>query len=162
MKRKLEYMLIHDIHDTLSVGQAFGRFPLHLTVVPWFALSEDASEESTVSSISQFTQDLAPMTFVGAKRDKFGPDLDIPVTMLEKTDSLTRLHVGLIAVSGVTVDSQFIGINDYHPHISDTDDDRFEVGQEQSLGELTLVRRTDSSSNRKVVARLTLGAGELV
>ena len=148
MKRKLEYMLIHDIHDTLSVGQAFGRFPLHLTVVPWFALSEDASEESTVSSISQFTQDLAPMTFVGAKRDKFGPDLDIPVTMLEKTDSLTRLHVGLV--------------NDYHPHISDTDDDRFEVGQEQSLGELTLVRRTDSSSNRKVVARLTLGAGELV
>ena len=160
MRQEHEYILIHDISDSLAVEQTVKRVPLHLTIVHWFTFSEGSNEESMMSSVQQFTQKLAQFNYKGVKREMFGLDFDIPVTTIEKSNQITQLHVGLIEAAGLNVRSQFVGIDGYHPHISDTDDDHFEVGQEQTLRSIKLVRRTDSSSDHTVIATFTLGEAE--
>lgn len=162
MRQAYEYILIHDINDSLAVGQTVKRVPLHLTVLSWFVRLSKASEELTASSIQEFTQKLEPITLIGAERSMFGPEFDVPVTILEKSDQITQLHVGLMAVAGAVVNSQYSGADKYSPHVSDTDSCTFRVGQEQLLDRITLVRRTDSSSDREAIAKFTLREREVV
>ncbi len=135
------------------VGYSFVRsrhkWPLHITLVPWFSISPDR-EALLVNNIELFLKSTTPFEVIDTQNELFGPDGDIPVRVVAAQESLKSIHIcllDLIEQGGGKINDQevqWIGDN-YRAHITIHDNDNREDQTKELIDEVTLLRLVENN-----------------
>lgn len=137
--------------------ETFSRWPLHITLVPWFEYGE--GEANLINDLSsQIPRKVRMIKGRVGQRTWFGYDL--PVRLVEPKDELKRLHDQLLEeveqVGGGLSDKTFAGPR-YNPHITVRGQRVIEGGQKLSIDKITLVKAiSDQPQLRQKVAEFNL------
>lgn len=154
-----DQILVGILRD-VSEGDVLERIPEHVTLLHWFSL-DSGYQRAFENALMNRLHYVAPIQLVGEGRDDFGPERDIPVTTL-KLGALASFHtmaLQLVQSFGGSVHSEYIG-EKYAPHVSDTEDFQFGVGDERLLERVQLVSMDRESGARKVEKVLSLSGGK--
>ena len=159
MPRSGSLILIHFLKP-LSEGDKVSRrkYPLHVTVVPWFKLGS-AIKENLFTSISKVTKETKPFQFSVEDEALFGPENDVPVNLVAKNEDLTKLHLKLaykIEASGAIIESNYAK-DLYRPHISHTGALRTQPGDTYLLDDLALLQLLPDEITCQVIKTYSLG-----
>jgi 2'-5' RNA ligase len=145
--------------DPVKEGEVYNRLPLHCTLMHWF-LSEKAPEE-IAAAVSEALQKQPSVELVSVEPALFGPNNDVPVHLLAKSESFTLLHMNLIGVL-IVLDvqftaSQYVG-SKYRPHVTIIGEHSFPVGSRKKAERIFLAESLDDKmpSNKKMQAVITL------
>ena len=109
-------------------GTVFERIPLHVTLLHWYSLPHGNQTIINNALVNQ-TYRIAPLELVGAEREKFGSNHDVPGTKLH-IGGLAAFHAMALEIAqkqGAVIHSPYIGEH-YAPHVSDLGDEQFPVG----------------------------------
>ena len=105
----------------LMVGDAFTLqdWPLHVTLAPTFVIG--GGLPAVLTAVTAVLSNQPTLDFVAGEEDGFGGSGRFPVTLVEPTIELSRLHARLVAAL-LTADAefdhpQFVG-GGYRPHIT--------------------------------------------
>ena len=141
-------------------GTVFERIPLHVTLLHWYSLPHGNQTVINNALVNQ-TYRIAPLELVGAERDKFGPNEDIPVTKLH-IGGLAAFHVMALEIvekQGGVVHSPYIREN-YSPHVSDFGDKQFPVeGKPAVIDRVQLISADHETGLRTVEEVFSLQKG---
>jgi len=112
---------IATLFETYPDGYEFteANTPLHLTHVD--VINIDLEPDTFVNSLSQFVQDKHSFDIMPTADTFFGPNKDIPVTVIKLDEALKSFHEGLISFlesKGATFDNPHFLKEGYRPHIS--------------------------------------------
>lgn len=129
--------------------QPFSKWPLHITIVPWFGLSEPVNDERYLTQeLSQFlkhqkTEDGQKNAIEILVGDKtwFGPKL--PVMTIEQSDGLINLHtklLGKLNSLGVKLNNDKYSGSKYQPHITVRGDRYIKTDIKLKINSLTLIK----------------------
>jgi 2'-5' RNA ligase superfamily len=105
----------------LAVGDAFTlrEWPLHVTVAPTFVIV--GGLPAVLSAASPILLAQRALTLCVGPEEGFGKAMNVPVSLIEVTAELTRLHDGLVtallAAGAQFDDPEFVGAG-YRPHIT--------------------------------------------
>ncbi len=105
----------------LAVGDAFTlrEWPLHVTVAPTFVIV--GGLPAVLSAASPILLAQPALTLRVGPEEGFGHAMNVPVSLVEPTAELTRLHDGLVtallAAGAQFDDPEFVGAG-YRPHIT--------------------------------------------
>ncbi len=135
-----KYVVAH-FFDDLDNGYNFSAkaWPLHITLLPLFVLNGSITELENKLGIH--CAQLHPVKTSVIGHEMFGPDRNIPVSLMDPTPEVTALHNKLVDIikGDVIFDHpQFIGLG-FRPHVSDTPAGRLNENEVQSIDSLTLV-----------------------
>jgi 2'-5' RNA ligase len=148
--------LLRDVRE----GDTFERIPEHVTLLHWFSLNTEHQEE-LVNSLIDETNKTSPLELIGEGRELFGPDKDIAVTTL-RSDGLSDFHnsaLNIVQQLDGSVHSEYIG-DKYAPHISDTTDFQYGVGETKRLQQIQLISMDRVTGLRKVEKIMPLNGGK--
>jgi hypothetical protein len=141
--------VIVSVLDTVPT-EAFPRsnWPLHLTLLGNFYT--EASESELYRILANATEKIPPLLVVGERKEMFGKNADVPVTVLQKTVGLESLHSQLRHSFSSSVlrfeTPDYIGAG-YLPHITDTAEVKLETDEEVQLTTISLVRLTEDTAH---------------
>lgn len=130
-----EYTVAHFIDTPIPSGTQVDAWPLHMTVISPFIITEKSREADVLERIKQAGQEIGPLRLlnggiiapgavplVPAERDFYGEARDIEVVKIEDpSDQLVNLHKNLLVSLG-RLGCGFLGLNpqwsgdNYHPH----------------------------------------------
>jgi hypothetical protein len=105
----------------LGIGDAFTlrEWPLHLTVAPTFVIT--GGLPAVLSAVAPILLAQRALTLGVGTEEGFGKAMNVPVSLVEPTAELTRLHDGLVtalfAAGAQFDDPEFVGAG-YRPHIT--------------------------------------------
>ena len=137
-----QYAVMTNLDSGPAAACTLASLPLHVTILSIFF------SQSPAPVISGLLEDAAAcfkatrVTTIG--RARFGVNRDIPVTLVEPTDTLIGWHTGLLrAVSGHATFRApgFLGEH-YTPHVTDQQARALAVGEDILLDNLTFVQIT--------------------
>jgi hypothetical protein len=140
----------------LGVGDGFRLkdWPLHLTVAPTFVIGADDIGADMAAVLTVITPILAKQRqlVVRAGPDAgFGHFGKIPVTLIEPSAELSRLHQrlldALLAVGAAFDDPEFVG-RGYGPHVTITRSARVALGDTLTLRQAALVDMAPAGHGR--------------
>lgn len=140
----------------LHVGNGFSLkdWPLHLTVAPTFVIGGENDVADTADVVTAMTPILTeqPQLIVRAGPDAgFGHSGKIPVTLIEPTAELSRLHQrllnALLEIGAVFDDPEFVD-QGYRPHVTVTRLARVSPGQSMTLQQAALVDMAPAGDRR--------------
>lgn len=158
MAENLPVFMVCNILEEEHEGYQFSKWPLHLTVIPWFRLKEDALPKTLVA-IEETAKKVGSFAIKSKGNAWYGPRGDIPVT--EVTDvagKLTELHNELVheiqGNAGDIIDLTHTGDN-YSPHVSVSKDGK-SIGHDQILrcSNITVVEKTQRKVESKQVIKV--------
>lgn len=137
----------------VEIGNEFEKLPVHLTVIPWFALDEqrwpDLDEEIHEIMIENPAGPF-PRSFVG-EQVKYGPDQDIAArrAMIDAMGGFPMYAslYGIIRHLGSELDTTYAGLA-WSPHISDTTDHVFTGDEPLKFNNLTVFQRQSNHMKR--------------
>ncbi len=158
MPRTGSLILVHFLKP-LSEDDTVSRrkYPLHVTVVPWFKLGS-AIKENIFSSISKIAKETKPFQFSVKGEALFGPENDVPVNLVTKSEDLTKLHLKLaytIEASGAIIESKYVK-DFYRPHISHTGALKAQPGDTCLLDNLALLQLLPDEITCQVIKTYSL------
>jgi 2'-5' RNA ligase len=119
-------------------------WPLHVTVMPWFSVSDRHSESFIEALEHRASQEKSPLQLFGDEIEYFGSDRSIKVRTLRNISRIAQLHNDLLSLiardyAGI-VDSPYIG-SQYRAHVTEqAGGKKIEKDQEIILENLQLVR----------------------
>jgi hypothetical protein len=150
---------IATIFENPTVGYEFtpNNIPLHLTHVDSFTVDLSPEQLSEKLNIVLTNQKLIQ---VKALRDAYyGPNKDIPVTELELTPSLVKLHkaiMDMLAAQGALLKNPQFHNDGFSPHISIYGSRRFTVGDLITIGQLSIGAKVSDAddANTKILATI--------
>ncbi|MBI2589272.1 hypothetical protein HYW35_03695 [Candidatus Saccharibacteria bacterium] len=154
--------LIAYLLDSLEIGDKFQPSALHITILPWFALETDEGPFLTWF-YDHFDRVPAFNAEVGTRK-LFGPDKDVPVSLMEPERKFMQLHLlalswfGKVGARWAEKDP-YVG-NDYIPHVAQRRGFVLNEGDILPISSLTLfkaARREDQI--RRVAAKAVLKQG---
>jgi len=151
------FMVCHMLEEAPE-GHQFSNWPLHLTVIPWFRVEEEALP-STLLAIEETAKRVGSFAVRTKGNAWYGPKDDVPVTEVEDTTSrLAKLHHGLLQSiqdgGGTVIDLTYTGAN-YSPHVSLTEDSRgLQPGQVLELSNITVVEKRQREVEDKQVVKV--------
>ncbi len=131
------YVVVSFLEDEPPRFFLKGDWPLHVTIAPPFVFSRDF--QKLVFLLEEVSVGLAPFRTVGIRRDLFGKNKDVPVTLVESVPSLVTLNRKFIGTASLWVEFRGIDHGGYRPHVSDQLCGRLDVGQSIILGSVSLV-----------------------
>lgn len=106
--------------DAVVPGGVYGTLPSHCTVLQPFETKRTA--EDITYAVKQVCRNTRPLELNAAGRELFGPDCDVPVTMLERTPALVNLHLEVTTAieheGGKILDPEWAK-DGYRPYVSD-------------------------------------------
>ncbi|MGH7197035.1 MAG: 2'-5' RNA ligase family protein [Candidatus Saccharimonadales bacterium] len=150
------------LHDELMIasclgdiekGEVFQRWPLHITLVPWFSLSHDQRFELD-EALRHIAERTPTFTVIGGEIAHFGPHRR-QVRLLGDR-ALHELHGRLTKVvehtGGQIISSAHIGEH-YRPHITERDEG-VEEGEEVRVHGFQLVSKIGPHDNHRKVEAL--------
>jgi len=141
--------VIVSVLDTVPT-EAFPRsnWPSHLTLLGNFYT--EASESELYSILTNTVEKTQPLLVVGERKEMFGKNADVPVTVLQKTVELEFLHNQLRHSFGSSVlhfeTPGYIG-EGYLPHVTDTAEVKMEIDEGVQLTTISLVRLTGDTAH---------------
>ncbi len=151
-----ELILVQFLEDK-NQHEFHGQLPLHCTLLHWF--ETNASNQDVADSIVSATQQLGSFTTTAILRDLFGPNNDIPVTRLERTPKLHKLHLTLMDVVlselDGKVDTRWSGTV-WNPHVSDANSSQLTVGEEISIDTISIIERINRNSPKLLIGSVDL------
>lgn len=147
------YILVFMI-DTLDDGE-FSKWPLHITLIPWFEYQDDEIKLVDVLN-SQIPRKVRMVKGKVGKKTWFG--YSTPVRLVEPKDDLQKLHnklLDLLKVAGVEFSSKSFTGPRFTPHVTTRGSRTIDGGQTFELNSTTLVRAvSDHPMLRQKVAEL--------
>ena len=106
--------------EKVKLHQKFTKWPLHLTIVPWFTISPQYLS-SFLSRLDQAAGRLSSISLEPDRIDYFGPEKTTRVVTVKGSRGLISLHQDMLSIikssNGVINDSRHVGPN-YIPHVS--------------------------------------------
>lgn len=138
-----QYAIIANLERNGTKHYTLSSLPLHVTVLSIFFSEREA--EFFVKIIGSVASGFGAIKTHTTQRALFGVDEDIPVTLVEKTDELERLHLRLLKKVTDTVTfraPQFTGRN-FGPHVTDQSGTSVDVGKQLIIDNLSLVEIKD-------------------
>ncbi len=156
-----KYVLV-TFFQPLPDGTEFtvGHWPLHTTLVANFAVDLEATD--LVTKLAALFRNAHPLQTLAIYDDNFGPQGQVPVTRLELTDELARLHkkaVELIRQHGGVFDEPQYLESGYKPHVTVQTNGRIHQGNLVTINDITLVDMFPNHDikGRKVMRTFPLG-----
>jgi 2'-5' RNA ligase len=134
----------HFIED-VSLGQSFlrSRWPLHITVVPWF-LCEDT--DALDAALIQVVSPTRPFSVRVGDEEMFGSKKNIKVNVIDPDPQLSKLHDQLLSVINnlgrLDSDQQFVG-ESYRAHITHSGERHIAKGRDIMIDSIHLTELTD-------------------
>jgi 2'-5' RNA ligase len=144
--------------DPLTVGTSFAvaDWPLHITVLPPFLT--DAAPHDIATAIATAAHGRPTLTVRAGEDALFGRRHNIPVTLIEPHEELTRLHHALVAAirpfAAVPDEPAFTGER-FRAHVTMKPPARVHPGDTLTLGQIALVDmlpRADSAGRTVLAA----------
>lgn len=111
-------------------------WPLHVTIIPPFSTS--ATPDELNQSMQNICRTYGPIHLKEGRREQFGLQKDIPVTKLDDTDILEKLHRELKEEYGEKIvfpETQY----PFTPHVTDSRGTQLSVEQEKQITSISLV-----------------------
>lgn len=157
------YVLVHAL-EPLGHNE-FTQWPLHITLVPWFAWPSTLAELEMV--LQTGTRSMKHIVVVIERYAHFNPRT--PVYLLRKTVALERLHQNLLEAitnnGGILAKNKFTQ-NAYTPHITVRRGQQFRLGSRIMIGSVSIVAEVSASpairKHKKTIRYETLVAGQSV
>jgi 2'-5' RNA ligase len=127
----------------ISLGERFERWPLHVTIVPWFRLED--STEHIASGLSTALQSVAPFTSGIDKEALFGPRRNRPAMLILKPTPFQeveqRVRAYLHKKRAWLVDETTKVRRIFRPHVTIQQVDRLRVGDTFECGQVYIVEQ---------------------
>lgn len=137
----------------LHVGDIYDELPLHCTLMHRFW--SDLEPEELAAKVSDFFKKTRHVTLKPHERLLLGPK-QVPVSELELTDELKRLHMGLYEILndlGVEYTApEWVG-DGYRAHVTERENARLEVGSEQNSNAVYLIEVNVPGHDHKRLVR---------
>lgn len=134
--------------EPVAVGEQFDSLPLHVTLMPWFEISQN-----NVPLLSRYLGIIASkrtsLQLIGEDFNYFGPKNDVPVRVLKDTKQLRKIHGDIVASVGWSDGrcySDYIR-GSYAPHVSYVGEESINRGE---IIEVNAVQLIDRDYNTKV------------
>lgn len=136
--------------------QEFNKWPLHITLVPWYEISNSKLPEF-LEYLENTAKDIGQVKTVTDKIDYFGRNRNIMVRTIQRNDQLERLHKGVLKAMDTCGECVVSKCSTFRPHVSVLS--KQDVGAAELLifKDIYLVAR-NSTRNRQVVAKIQLPA----
>jgi len=149
------------ILENYPVGYEYrgDNIPVHLTHVDSFQI--DLSLEELEAKLQHALADQKSFT-VKALRDEFyGPDKDIPVTVLELTPELEELHakiMDMLEAEGAFLKNPHFHREGFMPHVSVYGSRRVGVGEDILIKDVSIAAKLSEEENamRRILATIPL------
>lgn len=145
---KREFFLILPI-GSCDLGDVYPKgapLPLHCTLMHWFEFKDESGYREMFKDLESFVDDeFRDIELVSKGPALFGPNNDVSVHVLERTDALHILHNRVFSVlaklDALPQELRWIGAG-WNPHVTDCDR-VFSPGERHTPNELILVERID-------------------
>lgn len=129
------------ILEPAKVGYEFTDWPLHITIVPWFPCNDERRLDKILEQLAK-THTCFEVNVGGT--EKFGPNRNVPVNLIDESEELTKLHWTVFKVLqennfGIH-QKEFIG-EGYRAHISQQKHGKMNKGQKLKISSFTLVKQ---------------------
>ena len=137
-----KYVLVSFLGEPPAGVFSESDWPLNITIVRAFttAIGQKGIEDLLDDRYAK----QKPVEIVGKSKEKFGAEGDKPVTLLEPSEDLQRLHedsLNLLRDSIVPLRHSF----EFVPHITDQPSSTFEPGQTGTLSSISLVHMKEGA-----------------
>ena len=128
--------------------QLFKRhnWPLHLTLLGNFYSNID--QDLLLKLFSDSSKGIRKVKVKCKSKQMFGPNKNIPVMELVKTEELNDIHHGLYEAlkTEITLERPYINLKDYRPHVTDQADDKMHINDIFNLDSISLVKLKDETA----------------
>jgi hypothetical protein len=137
--------------QAMSTGDAstLQDWPLHLTVAPTFVI--DGGLPAVLAAVTPLLLSQPPLAVVAGQEYGFGRSGRFPVTLIEPTIELNRLHaqlVGALLAAGAEFDHpEFVGAG-YRPHVTIKGDPGVRTGDRMTLRQAAIVDMAPEGEQR--------------
>ena len=118
----LGLLIIVHLVERQPEGTTFRRkraeWPLHVTLVPWFTVSDDQRSQ-LLAALIQYGVSKAPFAVHVGEQELFGPHKDVPVNLIREQAPVAQLHDDLLTLvrrQGI----QIHGSASIHPGLEQT------------------------------------------
>lgn len=135
----------------LTVGDAFTlqSWPLHLTVAPTFVI--DGGLPTVLAAVTPLLVHQPPLDVVAGQEYGFGRAGRFPVTLIEPTVELNRLHTQLVAAllaAGAEFDHPEFTGDGYRPHVTIKGEPGVRAGDRLTLRQAAIVDMAPEGEQR--------------
>lgn len=134
-----EYLIAFML-EPMDKGDTFIRWPLHITLVPWFRTPNETAQ--IVYDISDAATKFKPISSRGIQRARFGWRRKVQVTALASSElhDLHRQLLSMLENKGYNlVDKKHTGVS-YQPHITKKGNAEFKPGHELIVDRIYLIK----------------------
>jgi len=161
--KKNEYLVVIPVAD-IPVGSMYQKgkpLPPHCTVMQWFPTGAGFEISRCNRMLSKLARSLRdePIKLESSHYEEFGPNHDVPVHVLERSDALnlfhTKLFLELANIGSVPYELQWAGAG-FRPHVANVGKLSFSPGQLHIAKEFVLVVR-GLEGDKKVIFRYPIG-----
>lgn len=142
-----EYIVVLTFTDEPIVRCEPGEsLPLHMTLMPWFEFIGIGGEQRLKEIVAYLASHVTePLQLLSLHRAWFGPEENVPVHVLERTDRILNLHASLyyaLAFYGsVPHEQRWVGTG-FRPHVSDHRGEYLAPGHTAHAQRMCLYKRT--------------------
>lgn len=111
-----DFLVVYMV-DTVEVGERFTRWPLHMTILPWFTAD---SLNAVLEVLQPVVRQHQPFTVEVGERAFYGQIKKLPVKLIVNNEQLQALHtdvLGAVTGAGWPLQGRYTGAN-YSPHVT--------------------------------------------
>jgi hypothetical protein len=127
----------------IAVGDTFPRWPLHVTVVPWFRLNDQT--DHIVEGLTESLQPIVPFTATSEMQSMLGPRRNRPAMLLRKPTPFQvieqRVRTYFHKKRAWLVDETTKVRQVYRPHVTFQQDERLRPGETFQCDRLYVVEQ---------------------
>lgn len=152
-----KYIVVYML-DKPALGERFTKWPLHLTLKPWFQCA--GSTEEVINQLGELAKGTKPFMVRTGKTAMYGPEFDVPVRLVEKTPELAEFHARicyLLTKNKCRSENEEYSRENYSPHITIRGDRHISEGTEVLVSSIDIVENlSDGRMGRKSIIRAKL------
>lgn len=154
--KKHRYLLANLI-EKQQVGEEFQKWPLHVTLMPWF---EFENEVLLVEKLDTLFSTMDSFLYLGGEQDMFGPKKNVPVFKVKNNSPMRTVHkqiMTLLSELGAKIDDPYVGDN-FFSHITVRNRDLHLTNVQFKLDSVDLILATKEwpKKVRKSITRFDL------
>lgn len=126
------------------------NIPVHLTHVDSFQVSLNLEELEL--KLQKALANQKPFTVKALRDELYGPDKDIPVTVLELTPELQELHakiMDMLQSEGAFLKNPHFHREGFMPHVSAYGNRRITVGEDVLIKDISIAAKLSEEENAK-------------
>lgn len=152
---KNEHLVVIPLEE-LKKGEQFVEWPLHITVVPWFVVEEERSQELD-DLLGEIATRHHPIELIVGRLTMFGAHNDIRVNLINPNQALTDLHFDVLnsleANNFPIHQKEWLG-DKYQAHIAHQEDKFYTEGQQIEIVSFSLIKQLRQKTTGTMIKEL--------